>query len=88
MSARAARLQQGERAAVVRWECRCQEPPVLLGTYDSTGKVNIKARDRYWHVIGRIWTTCPRCGAEHAFDPSAVPSQFCQDAESRPASKP
>jgi hypothetical protein len=70
MSARAARPQGDERAAVVRWECRCQEPPVLLGTYDSTGKVNIKVRDRYWHVIGRIWTTCPRCGAEHVFEPA------------------
>jgi hypothetical protein len=38
---------------------------VLLGTYDATGKVNIKVRDRYWHVLGRVWTVCPKCGAEH-----------------------
>jgi hypothetical protein len=40
----------------------------LLGTYDEGGTVNIKVRDRYWHVIGRVWTTCPRCGAEHVFE--------------------
>ena len=55
--------------SVSRWECHCQDPPVLLGTYDRAGKVNIKVRDRYWHVIGRVWTTCPRCGLEHVLAP-------------------
>ena len=73
MRDRAAQRERGERDAVVRWECRCQDPPVLLGTYDASGTVNIKVRDRYWHVIGQIWTTCPRCGAEHAFEPTLPP---------------
>jgi hypothetical protein len=53
----------------VRWECRCQEPPVLLGTYDESGHVNIKVRDRYWHVQGSsVHTVCPKCGAEHTLE--------------------
>jgi len=41
---------------------------VLLGTYDADGRVNIKVRDRYWHVHGQVQTICPRCGAEHLLD--------------------
>lgn len=88
MSAGAARLDQRTRAAVVRWECRCQEPPVLLGTFDATGTVNIKVRDRYWHVIGRIWTTCPRCGAEHELDPAAISGDSSNDSLSTAATVP
>jgi hypothetical protein len=53
---------------LVRWECRCQEPPVLLATYDDRGLIHIKSRDRYWHVLGTVHTVCPRCGSEHALD--------------------
>ena len=52
-----------------RWECRCQQSPVLLATYDDRGRVNIKARDRYWHIQGTVQTVCPRCGSEHSLDP-------------------
>ncbi len=52
-----------------RWECRCRQPPVLLGTVDRSGRVNIKIRDRYWHIEGRVWTHCPKCGTEHMLDP-------------------
>ena len=58
----------GTRATVFRWECRCQERPVLLATYDAHGRINIKVRDRYWHVHGQVQTVCPRCGAEHILD--------------------
>jgi hypothetical protein len=51
-----------------RWECRCQQTPVLLATYDAHGRINIKARDRYWHVQGTVETVCPRCGSAHALD--------------------
>jgi hypothetical protein len=54
--------------AVVRWECRCQEPPLLLGTYEANGRIHIKVRDRYWHVDGQVRTICPRCGTEHVLD--------------------
>jgi hypothetical protein len=54
--------------ALVRWECRCQQTPVLLATYDEEGCIHIKARDRYWHVHGRVETICPRCGSAHALD--------------------
>ncbi len=50
---------------VMRWECSCRRPPVLLGTYEPNGRINLKVRDRYWHVVGTVWTVCPRCGAEH-----------------------
>jgi hypothetical protein len=51
-----------------RWECRCQQTPVLLATYDGHGRIHIKVRDRYWHIEGIVQTVCPRCGAEHALD--------------------
>jgi hypothetical protein len=51
-----------------RWECSCQQSPVLLATYDDRGRINIKARDRYWHVQGTVQTVCPRCGSEHTLD--------------------
>ena len=53
-----------------RWECPCQDPPVLLATYDPNGKVNIKVRDRYWHVFGfgHVQAICPKCAAEHVLD--------------------
>lgn len=53
-----------------RWVCPCQEPPVLLATYDPAGKLNIKVRDRYWHLygFGHVQAICPRCGAEHLLD--------------------
>jgi hypothetical protein len=67
-----ANSQQGAAGAasrhLFRWECRCQQSPVLLATYDGQGRVHIKARDRYWHIEGIVQTVCPRCGAEHALD--------------------
>jgi hypothetical protein len=53
---------------VSRWVCRCQEPPFLLGTFDEAGRINIKMRDRYLHIMGVVATHCPRCGAEHVLD--------------------
>jgi hypothetical protein len=58
----------GDREVVRRWECRCREPAVLLGTFERSGRINIKVRDRYWHVEGVVRTTCPRCGVEHLLD--------------------
>jgi hypothetical protein len=52
-----------------RWECQCREPAVLLGTVEPNGRINIKSRDRYWHIEGIVRTTCPRCGMEHVLDP-------------------
>ena len=60
------------RSSIRRWVCECQEPPVLLATYDGLGTVNIKARDRYWTVKGRVWARCPLCGTEHFFDPASI----------------
>jgi hypothetical protein len=72
MSGTSGDAQPGARGSgvhdLVRWECRCQQPPVLLGTYDARGRIHIKARDRYWHIDGRVQTVCPRCGSEHALD--------------------
>ena len=56
------------REKPTRWECHCQEPPVLLATYDRSGRVNIKSRDRYWNVASPVHTVCPKCGAEHFLD--------------------
>ena len=54
--------------SLFRWECRCQQTPVLLATYDDRGRIHIKARDRYWHIHGTVQTVCPRCGSEHTLD--------------------
>lgn len=53
-----------------RWECPCQVPPVLLATYDPNGRMNIKVRDRYWHLFGfgQVQAICPRCAGEHVLD--------------------
>jgi hypothetical protein len=56
------------RDMVYRWECRCQDPPVLLATYEPNGRINIKVRDRYWHVFGSVRAICPKCGADHLLD--------------------
>lgn len=53
---------------IKRWECHCQTPPVLLATYDESGAINIKARDRYWTVHGTVQAHCPLCGTEHTLD--------------------
>jgi hypothetical protein len=68
MSTIRARGSPGGEEPVQRWECRCRVPPVLLGTFDRNGRINIKVRDRYWHVEGIVRTTCPRCGVEHVLD--------------------
>jgi hypothetical protein len=53
-----------------RWVCRCQHPPVLLATWDDSGRVNVKVRDRYWHFtgFGQVTATCPKCATEHVLD--------------------
>ena len=57
-----------------RWECHCQEPPVLLGTCAPDGQVNIKVRDRYWTASRPVSTRCPRCGTEHRLPADAAAS--------------
>ena len=55
---------------VYRWVCPCQDPPVLLATYGPNARINIKVRDRYWHLqgFGVVEAICPRCAAEHMLD--------------------
>lgn len=50
-----------------RWVCRCSVPPVLLANVEA-GQVNLKIRDRYYHiegVRGHVRATCHRCGKQH-----------------------
>ena len=50
-----------------RWVCHCSTPPVLLATLDGN-QINLKIRDRYYHIEGlhgRIQAICPRCGKQH-----------------------
>ena len=58
---------RGPGAVARRWVCRCSDPPILLATVEGD-RVNLKVRDRYYHiegVQGRVRATCPRCGQEH-----------------------
>ncbi len=80
MHQRAAPIAAFQQETVSRWECHCQKPPVLLATYDGTGRINIKARDRYWHIVGVVATHCPRCGAEHVLDLQSHPLPHPGDA--------
>lgn len=68
-----------------RWVCPCKEPPVLLATYDLSGRLNIKVRDRYWHLFGfgHVQAICPRCGAEHLLDLRALKTQVERDRAAR-----
>jgi hypothetical protein len=68
MARRRTRGGTADGETVQRWECHCREPAFLLGTFDQSGRINIKVRDRYWHVQGIVRTTCPRCGLEHELD--------------------
>lgn len=64
---RADREQRGLGGVARRWSCHCSEPPVLLATVED-GQVNLKVRDRYYHIEGlrgRVRATCPRCGKQH-----------------------
>lgn len=59
--------QRGLGGVARRWCCHCSEPPVLLATVED-GRVNLKVRDRYYHIEGirgRVRATCPRCGKQH-----------------------
>ncbi|CAA9585123.1 MAG: hypothetical protein AVDCRST_MAG59-5378 [uncultured Thermomicrobiales bacterium] len=72
-------------AVPFRWECGCRETPVLLGTYEADGRINLKSRDRYWHVYGRVETHCPRCGAERVLDLDLAPDHGAPSSAPRPA---
>lgn len=53
-----------------RWLCRCSAPPILLATLEG-GNVNLKIRDRYYHIEGlhgRIRAICPRCGQQQTIE--------------------
>jgi hypothetical protein len=58
-----------------RWECHCQRPPLLLAVVDATGTLNLKIRDRYYHIDGScvIRATCPRCGRVHTLGEETWP---------------
>lgn len=57
-----------------RWECGCNEPPILLAMYEPGGQVQIKLRDRFYLASGCVHATCPRCGAQHILDMCQSPT--------------
>lgn len=48
-----------------RWECTCQQPPILLACYDEQGWIEVKVRERRYLARGWLAATCPRCGTRH-----------------------
>ena len=53
-----------------RWLCHCSSPPILLATLEG-GSVNLKMRDRYYHIEaerGHIRAVCPKCGRQHTLE--------------------
>jgi hypothetical protein len=61
-------MKQTSQKSVYRWVCRCSDPPVLLGTYDSDGTVCISIRKRHYKMTGEISATCPKCGMVYDFE--------------------
>jgi len=59
---------------VYQWECTCRVPPVVLGSYDLTGRISLIDHERYWHVESRVATNCPKCGKQHMLDLAIDPS--------------
>ena len=58
-----------------RWVCRCSDPPTLLATLDGN-QINLKIRDRYYHIEGlhgRIQALCPLCGKRHTITLGPAP---------------
>jgi hypothetical protein len=54
---------------LVRWECGCTEPPILLAMYQPAGQIEIKVRDRFYLVApGCVTAICPRCKTLHMLD--------------------
>jgi hypothetical protein len=53
---------------VYHWECLCREPPVVLGRYDLTGRIELDDPGRFWQINGRVATNCPKCGKPHLLD--------------------
>ena len=55
-------------AGAGRYDGRCSKPPVLLATLEGN-QINLKIRDRYYHIEGlhgRVQATCPLCGKRHS----------------------
>lgn len=76
------------RAPRYRWECTCSDPPILLARYDPGGHIEIKVRDRFYHLAsGCVQATCPKCGALHILDlrPSQRPQHEPPAVEHDPA---
>lgn len=49
------------RGARFRWECRCdEESPFLFGIWDGD-YLEIRVRDRTYHVAGMVKARCPKC---------------------------
>lgn len=60
-------LDRATEARPRRWVCHCSTPPLLLAKLDGN-QIDLKVRDRYYHIEGlqgRIQATCPRCGKQH-----------------------
>lgn len=51
--------------SMYRWECPCRRPPIVLATFDLSGRIAYQDPERYWQIDGRIVTNCPGCGKQH-----------------------
>lgn len=51
----------------VRWTCPNHSSPVLLAMVDEQGHLQIKVRNRVWHISNftTVTATCPKCGERH-----------------------
>ena len=76
MPSDAANVPHGSRPQppIYRWECGCRRPPILLATFDLSGRIEIAQQDRYCQVNGRVATHCPMCGKEHLLQLKVEPS--------------
>jgi hypothetical protein len=62
-----------------RWECDCQDPPILLGTFDH-GTHTLRVHKRHVEAHGMVSTICPGCGQIHHYVTNAKEAMRGRDS--------
>lgn len=86
-SEQTAPVQRSQSAPSMRWVCECTNPPTLLATYDGSGRIEVKVRDRRYIARDRLLAICPRCGTRHLLQIRGLPATTADADEPNSASQ-